>query len=124
MERVVTSEFERRAAYEPLYDVDPRTGASVEVFYADGVLAKSFGTQAGWFWRRWRGGSLADTPTGPFATRYAAYRNIASRWIVTQAVTSFGHRRRTYVAAATECEISDPQRAAMLEQASAALNTH
>ena len=31
--------------HEPFYDVDPRTGASVEVFYADRVLAKSFGGQ-------------------------------------------------------------------------------
>ena len=39
-----------QAAYEPLYDVDPRSGATIEVFYADRVLAKSFGTRARWFW--------------------------------------------------------------------------
>jgi hypothetical protein len=34
--------------FEPLYDTDPHTGASVEVFYADAVLAASFGASAGW----------------------------------------------------------------------------
>ena len=29
-------------AHEPLYDVDPRTGASIEVFYADRAL-ETFG---------------------------------------------------------------------------------
>jgi ABC-type ATPase involved in cell division len=48
--RAVISDPKRRAAYEPLYDIDPQTGASVEVFYADQVLAESFGTRgAGWF---------------------------------------------------------------------------
>ena len=50
MARAVASNFERRASYEPLYDFDPRTEASVEVFYADQVLAKSFDTRPGWFW--------------------------------------------------------------------------
>ena len=39
---IITSRPGRRAAYEPLYDIDPRTGASIEIFYADRVLAKSF----------------------------------------------------------------------------------
>jgi len=64
-----------RAAYEPLYDFDPQTGASVEVFYADGVLAKSFGRDSGWFWWSCQGGFLPGAPTGPFATSYAAYRD-------------------------------------------------
>ena len=50
MARAVASNFERRASYEPLYDFDPRTEASVEVFYADQVFAKSFDTRPGWFW--------------------------------------------------------------------------
>jgi site-specific recombinase XerD len=45
MSRAVASELERRTACEPLYDLDPQTGASVEVFYADQVLAASFGTR-------------------------------------------------------------------------------
>jgi hypothetical protein len=67
---------------EPLYDVDPRTGAAVEIFYADDVLAKSFGTRPGWFWWSCRRGFLPDgQPTGPFGTSYAAYRNVAGQWI-------------------------------------------
>ena len=41
MARVVTSELGRRTDYELLYDVDPRTGASIEVFYADDVCSRS-----------------------------------------------------------------------------------
>jgi hypothetical protein len=81
MVNVSMSESERRDPHQPLYDVDPRTGAAVEVFYADDVLAKSFGTRPGWFWWSCRRGFLPDgLPTGPFATCYAAYRDIASRW--------------------------------------------
>ena len=47
---------------EPLYDFDPRTGAAIEVFYADDLLAKSFGTRPGWFWWSCRRGSLPDGP--------------------------------------------------------------
>jgi hypothetical protein len=62
--------------HEPLYDVDPRTGASIEVFYADRAL-ETFGRGgAGWFWCiRRRGFSPEGSPTGPFATSYAAYRH-------------------------------------------------
>lgn len=63
-------------AHEPLYDIDPRTGASIEVFYADREL-ESFGRCGpGWFWcSRQRGYPSGGPPTGPFATRYAAYRH-------------------------------------------------
>ena len=84
MATIIASELERRAAYQPLYDVDPRTGASVEVFYAGAVVARSVGACDGWYWRTWRGGSLPDTPVGPFATSYAAYRNVALRWLATR----------------------------------------
>ena len=78
---IVAATMKQRPQYEPLYDIDPRTGASIEVFYADRVLAKSFGTQPGWFWWSCRQGCLPDDlPTGPFTTSYAAYRNIAVRW--------------------------------------------
>jgi hypothetical protein len=73
---IVTANAERRAAFEPLYDIDPRTGASVEVFYADRVLANSFGMREGWFWWTCQSGCLpAGLPIGPFATSYAAYRD-------------------------------------------------
>ena len=77
MARAVISDPKRRPAFEPLYDIDPRTGASIEVFYADRVLAASFGTRgAGWCWWTCQPGRLPDgPPTGPFATSYAAYRD-------------------------------------------------
>jgi hypothetical protein len=64
------------AAHEPLYDIDPRTGATIEVFYADRTL-ESFGKcGTGWFWwPRRRGCSPAGSPMGTFATSYAAYRH-------------------------------------------------
>jgi hypothetical protein len=62
-------------AHEPLYDIDPRTGASIEVFYADRALETFGRDQVG-------SGALASAafspegpPTGPFATSYAAYRH-------------------------------------------------
>jgi hypothetical protein len=76
--RALISDPKRRAAYEPLYEIDPRSGASIEVFYADRVLAGSFDTRPGWFWWTCQRGFLPDgPPTGPFATSYAAYPNFA-----------------------------------------------
>jgi hypothetical protein len=47
--RAPTSNPSQRARHEPLYDVHPRTGASIEVFYADRTL-ETFGKGgAGWF---------------------------------------------------------------------------
>ena len=62
-------------ALEPLYDIDPRTGTSIQVFYADRVLAQSFGTSGpGWFWWTCRPECLPDVLTvGPFANSYLAY---------------------------------------------------
>ena len=61
---------------EPLFDVQPRTGISFEVFYSDRTL-ETFGRgRAGWFWWSGRRGFSPDGPaTGPFATSYAAYRH-------------------------------------------------
>jgi hypothetical protein len=75
MARAVISNPERRAAYEPLYDFDARSGATIEVFYVDHVLAKSFGTRAGWVWWTCQCGCLPGPPAGPFGTSYAAYRD-------------------------------------------------
>jgi hypothetical protein len=73
---IVAANTERHAAYEPLYDIDPQTGASIEVFYADRMLAKSFGTCEGWFWWTCQPGCLPDdVPSGPFGSCYAAYRD-------------------------------------------------
>jgi hypothetical protein len=38
------------AAHEPLYDIDPQTGATIEVFYADRSLETFGRCGAGWFW--------------------------------------------------------------------------
>jgi hypothetical protein len=66
----------QRAGREPLFDVHPWTGASIEVFFADRTLETFGGGGAGWFWWCRRRGSSPDSPAaGPFATSYAAYRH-------------------------------------------------
>jgi hypothetical protein len=68
----------QRAFRESLYDTDPRTGATIEVFYADRALETFGRVGAGWFWWYRRRGHAPDgSPTGPFATSYAAYRHVA-----------------------------------------------
>jgi hypothetical protein len=64
------------ARHEPLFDIHPLTGASIEIFYADRAL-ETFGKGgAGWFWWPRRPGFAPHKPpTGPFATSYAAYRH-------------------------------------------------
>ena len=37
------------AAHEPLYDIDPRTGSSIEVFFADRTMETFGRCGAGWF---------------------------------------------------------------------------
>ena len=66
----------QRARHEPLYDINPLTGVSIEVFYADRTL-ETFGRGgAGWFWWSRRRSRSPDGPaTGPFSTSYAAYRH-------------------------------------------------
>jgi hypothetical protein len=72
----VTSSMKQRSAHEPLCDINPRTGVSFEVFYSDRTLETFGRCGAGWFyWSRRRGFSPAGSPTGPFATSYAAYRH-------------------------------------------------
>jgi hypothetical protein len=77
MARAVISDPKRRPALEPLYDIDPRTGATIEVFYADRTLAVSFGARnAGWFHWSCQGSSLPECPPiGPFGSSYLAYRD-------------------------------------------------
>ena len=87
MARPVISDPKRYAAYEPLYDFEPKTGASVEFFHADRVLAESFGMRGpAWFYWSCKPGSLPEClPTGPFATSYLAYRDFASRRLASAA---------------------------------------
>ena len=41
MTRAITSEPQRHRVHEPLYDIDPHNGATLEIFYADNALARS-----------------------------------------------------------------------------------
>jgi hypothetical protein len=65
-----------QCAHDPLYEVDPETGVSIEVFHTDRAL-ETFGRGgAGWFWWPRRRGCWPEGPaTGPFTMIYAAYRN-------------------------------------------------
>jgi hypothetical protein len=74
---IVRAKAERWAAFEPLYEIDPRTGVAIEIFYADRILAVSFGAQGpGWFhWSCQRGCLPEDLPIGPFGSSYRAYRD-------------------------------------------------
>jgi hypothetical protein len=66
----------QRGLFEPLYERDPLTGGTLELFYAHRVLAQSFRAQAGWFWWVWPPNALPDgPPNGPFGSSYAAYRD-------------------------------------------------
>lgn len=66
-----------RAGREPLYDINPQTGATIEVFYTDRTMETFGRCGAGWFWWPRRCGSAPTGPaTGPFATSYAAYRHV------------------------------------------------
>src|SRR5258708_28365419 len=63
-------------AHEPLFDVHPQTGASIEVFYADRTLETFGRSGGGWFyWSRRRGSSPDGPATAPFATSEPAYRH-------------------------------------------------
>jgi hypothetical protein len=62
--------------HEPLYDVHPVTGASIEVFFVDRALETFGRCGAGWFWwSRRRGFPPEGAASGPFPTSDAAYRH-------------------------------------------------
>ena len=70
--KTLASDPQRHPKYEPLYDVDGRTGATIEVFFAEQVFAGMRG--AGWHWWACNPGEVPDwPPKGPFATSYSAY---------------------------------------------------
>ena len=74
--QALVSNPRQRAVHEPLYDINPLTGASIEVFYSDQTL-ETFGRGgSGWFWWPRRPGFAPDGPAqGPFPTSYSAYRH-------------------------------------------------
>src|SRR5664279_3535237 len=86
----------------PLYDIDPETGISIEVFYSDRTLETFGRSGAGWFWWPRRRGSSPNGPaTGPFATSYAAYRHaVTTPAPIILACPKAGHRLDT------ECRIN------------------
>ena len=66
----------QRPCREPLFDINPLTGMSIEVFWADRALETFGRCGAGWFWCARRMGSSPGGPaTGPFASCYSAYRH-------------------------------------------------
>jgi hypothetical protein len=74
--RALASNTRQRARHEPIFDINPVNGASIEVFYSDRTLETFDRGGAGWFcWSRRRGFSPNGSPVGPFATSYAAYRH-------------------------------------------------
>ena len=95
---VIASRSGRRDRHEPLYEIDRQTGDTIEVFYADHVLAASFSAPGtGWFWWTCQSGQLPDTPPcGPFATSYTAYRDAMA------GLTLLPQRARTAVLAERE----------------------
>ena len=67
-----------------------RPALTIEVFYADRALETFGRCGAGWFWwSRRRGFSPDGTPTGPFATSYAAYRHAMNCRQLEPVVTTF-----------------------------------
>jgi hypothetical protein len=82
---------------EPLYDINPQTGVSIELFYADRALESLGRRGAGWFWwARRRGFSPEGPATGPFPTSYAAYRHALG--------TDLGAKRNTLLDKAVKSE--------------------
>ena len=86
--------------YEPLFDVHPTTGVSIEVFFADRRLAAFGKFGAGWFWwPRRRGLAPSGSAKGPFPTSYSAYRDACTRSFSAQgcngvATTTLGENDR------------------------------
>jgi hypothetical protein len=64
------------ARHEPLYDIHPLTGISIEVFFSNRTLETFGKVGAGWFWQvRHRGCSPISSPIGPFPSCFSAYRH-------------------------------------------------
>ncbi len=77
------------AAHDPLYEVDPQTDTTIEVFYADRALETFGRSGAGWFWCcRQRGFAAAGPAAGPFPTSYSAYRHALNTPVRTSASIS------------------------------------
>jgi hypothetical protein len=76
MQSTARNDAQQLRKNEPLYDFDPRTGSTIEVFYADRALAKSLGLRsAGWCWWTCQRSCLPGRAIGPFGMSYSAYRS-------------------------------------------------
>jgi hypothetical protein len=61
-----------------LYEIDPRSGETIEIFYADRAGAQSLGARgAGFYWRK--RGCSPGMPSGPFLVCLDAYRDALAR---------------------------------------------
>ena len=78
MAQPMATDPKRRAALEPLYDIDPRTGASIEVFYADRSLETFGQCGSGWFWWSRRHGFVPFGQSSEWPIRYEL-RSISAR---------------------------------------------
>ena len=73
---MTSNDRRQQQKFEPLFDIHPVTGASIEVFWADTTLATFGRGVPGWFWwPRERGLAPAGPAVGPFPTSYSAYRH-------------------------------------------------
>jgi hypothetical protein len=67
-----------RPAECAFYEVDPQSGATIEMFYADRERAQAFGSRgAGWYWRKC--GCSPDVPSGPFIVCLDTHRDALAR---------------------------------------------
>jgi hypothetical protein len=74
MSRAFVANRTERPAHEPLYAIEPQSGATIEVFHCDHVLSQSFGMRGiGFYWWACRAGCLPTEPHGPFDSAYLAY---------------------------------------------------
>ena len=99
----------QRPRREPLFDVHPRTGASIEVFYADRTL-ETFGRGgAGWFWWPRRRGCSPDG-SGDWAVCYEL-RSVPARDEIADAGHLLMHERfanRTSLSMCHACDMEQP----------------
>ena len=81
------------AAHDPLYDVHPLTGVSIEVFYADRALETFGRCGAGWFW---------------WARQTRLFARGSVDWSVCYGLRSVPARDETFVARPLACARQSP----------------